>query len=381
MKTNRVFQAQFAAALLLSTLNSQLSTARAQGSLTPPGAPTTTMKTLAQVEPRTPISSAPFTITNSGSYYLTTNLTVSSGDGITIAATGVTLDLNGFTIASTVASAFGYGILLNGTSGNITIFNGHIRSGVTTNGSGVYSGSGFGWGIGWVGSAPVNVVVSKVSVVGVLYDGIHLATGSANAVEACTVTTAGGYGIYASSIKGSVASGCGNSAIFGDQVTDCQGVSSGSYGVYAVNAHNCYGASTSGSGLGADTAENCEGISSNSIGVFASKTAQNCYGSSISNHGILAGTAQNCYGSSGAAHGISATVAANCYGTSSSGVGLGANTALNCRGYAYGSSPGLSAFMANSCYGNSTSVPGLSTTYGNFCFGSSVSVTTKYNMP
>src|SRR5438105_5129643 len=38
-----------------------------QGSLTPPGAPAPSMKTLQQVEPRTPISSAPFTITNSGS--------------------------------------------------------------------------------------------------------------------------------------------------------------------------------------------------------------------------------------------------------------------------------------------------------------------------
>jgi len=40
----------------------------AQGSLTPPGAPAPTMKSLDQIEPRTPISSLPFTISSSGSY-------------------------------------------------------------------------------------------------------------------------------------------------------------------------------------------------------------------------------------------------------------------------------------------------------------------------
>jgi len=42
------------------------------------------MKTLTQMGPRIPISSTPFTITASGSYYLIANLTVSSGDAIII---------------------------------------------------------------------------------------------------------------------------------------------------------------------------------------------------------------------------------------------------------------------------------------------------------
>src|SRR5215469_3859729 len=83
-----------------------------QGPLTPPGSPSPTMKTLSQIEPRTPISSAPFTITNPGSYYLTTNVTVGGGDAIIIAARGVTLDLKGFTISSTAPNATGTGILL-----------------------------------------------------------------------------------------------------------------------------------------------------------------------------------------------------------------------------------------------------------------------------
>ena len=90
--------------LALSTLNSQLSTAFAQGSLTPPGAPAATMKSLDQIEPRTPISSLPFTISTSGSYYLTTNLFESSGDGIIVTADNVTLDLNGFVLDGTVTA-------------------------------------------------------------------------------------------------------------------------------------------------------------------------------------------------------------------------------------------------------------------------------------
>ncbi|MBN1676619.1 MAG: right-handed parallel beta-helix repeat-containing protein [Kiritimatiellae bacterium] len=55
------------------------------------------MKTLQQVEPRIPISSAPFTITEPGSYYLTTNLNTSA-HGVIIQCGGVSLDLMGFSI-------------------------------------------------------------------------------------------------------------------------------------------------------------------------------------------------------------------------------------------------------------------------------------------
>ena len=316
-----------ALALLLATVTPQLSTAFAQGALTPPGAPAATMKSLDQIEPRTPISSAPFTITQSGSYYLTTNLTVTTGDGIDISTNGVTLDLNGFTISSTAAGATGTGILLNSglsSSGlsDITICNGHIRGGVANNGSGVYGGNGFGFGINFSGNPPVNVLVTRVSVAGCQYYGIYLNAGDSTVVESCTVRTVGSDGIYASTIKQSTAIDCGSSAIYGVLVSDCRGQSSSSGdGVYAYN-----------------TALNCNGYSSSGYGVIAS-TAQNCNGSSSSSDGINATIAQNCNGSSsGSNYGIYVSYIANgCYGYSNSGTGL-------------------DAFIANSCSGNSLSI-------------------------
>ena len=58
---------------------SRPATGLAQGPLAPPGAPGPLFKTLQQVEPRIPISALPATLSQAGSYYLTTNLTGSAG--------------------------------------------------------------------------------------------------------------------------------------------------------------------------------------------------------------------------------------------------------------------------------------------------------------
>jgi hypothetical protein len=330
---------QSAAVVLLSTLNLQLSTAFAQGSLTPPGAPAPTMKTLAQIEPRTPISSGPYTISSPGSYYLTTNITVSGGNAITIATNGVTLDLGGFTISSTAVSANGYGILMtNSKARNLTILNGFIEGGVTNNGSGTYSGSGFLTGIYYSVNAPVNTRVSGVSVAGCLYDGIYLGNGDSTLVEACTVRTAGGYGIVASTIKSSLTKDCGITGIYGDQVSDSRGESTGSSpGISAATALNCYGVSVSGQGISAVNVSNCRGSSHSSQGIYA-ETASNCYGNSDLNRGLFANIATACSGScGGGSYGVFATSIANtCYGSSASGTGLSAYIAIGCTGSSVG---------------------------------------------
>ena len=117
-----------------------------QGSLTPPGAPAPTMKSLAQIEPRTDIETVTgdasnlHIITNSGSYYLSSNINgVGGKNGIQVMANNVTIDLNGFTIN-------GGGVGSYGVQGNSFHTNLVVRNGVITrwNSYGLYAANCYG---------------------------------------------------------------------------------------------------------------------------------------------------------------------------------------------------------------------------------------------
>lgn len=315
----------------------------AQGPLTPPpGPPVPTMKSLDQIEARTPISTLPYTINASGSYYLTQNLSVSTGNGITITASDVSLDLNGFTISSTASNPSGAGIIWTNSLNNIAVRNGVIK-GQVVYAAAAFSGGGFNDGIN-AAAVSRGIVISDVIVSGCGNAGIDLALDDSNIVSRCIVHNTAGLGIRAGTVTSSTARLCGYIAIAAETVessvgesvgasmgisatsaSTCKGTSVGSWGISAVTAINCVGQSTASIGLTATNATNCRGISTNGVGLSVA-TATNCSGISTTAVGMSSVMAQHSTGSttSGAA-GLNATVASYCRGTNSSG-----GTAINC---------------------------------------------------
>ncbi len=325
----------------------------AQGPLTPPGAPAPVMKTLDQIEPRTPISSVPFTISQSGSYYLTRSLSVATGDAITIAATDVTLDLNGFTLSSTAPGpGSGAAILLTDIErGNAAIRNGHICSTTTHSGT-TFVKSGFLNGIRTVAGRST-VQVSELHITGMASAGIFAGK---SLVERCSVHTCGGSGIVSETIRhcsvrdvsgpgiqgtvvshsvsyladtlinypaiiGKIVESCDGVAsslgrgIDGDIVSNSTGQSYSSSGIIAQNASNCVGTSTTGCGMYVETnASNCEGISNGDTGMDVGANATNCCGRTTwGPYGLrVRGTASFCRGSYSGGIAISAGIAIGC---------------------------------------------------------------------
>lgn len=192
----------------------------AAGPLDPPAGPVaSTMKTLAEIEPRILISGAStpgdadsqFKITAHGSYYLNGSLTISSGrEFLEINASNVVVDLGGFRINGAAGSLNGIRVAPGVT--NVTIRNGSIvgfdQSGILT-------------------AVDIGVVLEDLVITDVGDDGILAGAGSR--LRNITVVDAGADGIqtYGGSIvRDCVAVSCGASGFYATGPTAIEGCSS-----------------------------------------------------------------------------------------------------------------------------------------------------------
>lgn len=234
-----------------------LQSAFGQGALTPPGAPAPTMKSLDQIEPRTPIASLPYFINVPGSYYLTTNLTgVASQYGVAVLADNVTLDLNGFALIG-VNNSFS-GVAIFGVK-NVCVRNGTIR----------------GWG---------NYGINGLS--NERFERLFL-----------TDNASGGLGVFDNALVfdcTAIQNGGGISVGNGGTVRDCVAAANSGYGFSTGNGCTMIGCTaTTNSGTG--------------FSVGAGNTVKDCTANSNTGHGISTGdgcTVNGCSSSFNGSDGI-----------------------------------------------------------------------------
>ncbi len=291
----------------------------AQGALTPTGAPAATMRSLDQIEPRTPISSLPFTISSSGSYFLTKNLSVASANGITINATNVDLDLRGFTISSTVGSGTS-AIALGSLVDNVTIKNGRISGGTGYNGS-TFSGGGFAIGIDCSGSFHHNIHVSYVSILGVSTIGTNSGVSSA---DHCHVSVSAGDGLVAGTVSDSAVDTINNgNAILAQTVMNCSGQGINANGINATNVMNSLGTSTGGVGIIGVNVSNSSATSTNWIGMQATNVTNSTGTTTGGPQAIIANSVSFSRGvANGSGTGIQASLVIGCTAGSTSGTAV-----------------------------------------------------------
>ena len=198
--------------IVLVAMIAALATRAYGGPLDPPGTPGPTMKTLQQVEPRTPIvqpasaAGFPIQINAPGSYYFTENITgVFGKDGIVINADNVTLDLSGFTLTTDERILFTVGITDNGIRRtNLIIRNGVVRD----------------WGPGVVTAGSTNSTYEDLTVTD--NRGVGMYIGSGSTVRRATVRNNSGTGLYIEQVPDA----------WGSVVEDSNFSRNGSAGVY-----------------------------------------------------------------------------------------------------------------------------------------------------
>jgi len=169
-----------------------------------------------------PIDHLPFTISQSGSYFLTTTL-ASSTSGISVTASNVTINLNSFALVGG-ASSTSSGIVVPVSVSGLRVFNGEIRSWkqngiLAANASeievhGVHCRKNGEWGIRVGSNAIVEDCRATANVLGGITtqsratirrceandnDGTGISTGAQATVTDCIVTSNGGDGIFGAS--------------------------------------------------------------------------------------------------------------------------------------------------------------------------------------
>lgn len=237
------------------------------GPLNPPAGPvTSTYKTLAEVEPRIAINAtntpgdadSVFKITTSGSYYLAGNVTSANGKyGIEIAASNVTLDLNGFSVIGVPGSLSG---VAGPSADEVTVKNGTVRNCTS---AGVFLAKR---------SRVIDVAVRNCQSHGISVD-------SDSIVDSCTVNACGGYGIVCgpnSIVRHSTALNIAQVGIYAsvDSLVDHCNVSlSGGIGIFVLRSR----------------VENCTVSSGGSIGIYLNgeSSAISCTSNDNAEAGIL----------------------------------------------------------------------------------------------
>ena len=304
------------------------------------------MRTLSQLEPRTPLeslagdSTALYVINFPGSYYISVGNVagVTGKAAIAINASGVSIDLNGFSLIGSGAAT--RGIEIRGAYSNLAIRHGGIQ----------------GWTAAGIGlstaSAPSGAVIEDVQIASVVGPGIDLTGGNAISVSRCTITGAASgiiIGTNTGTVQGCAVSnlagaGTRNVGIQAGSVTqsDVNSVSgsggSDAYGILARVARGCSvtGIDSAGSGssigIQADTVTGCtattigstgsgvgEGIGGNTIATCTVTVVGNSASASVQYGIVGSGSVSDCTvlnvgdsSSSALIYGIQADVASRC---------------------------------------------------------------------
>lgn len=267
------------------------------GPLNPPAGPiTSTGKTLTEVEPRIAINAtntpgdndatpSVYKITQSGSYYLTGNISlVNAKSAIEIATGGVTLDLNGFTI-----SGFGgvTGIFVtNAAADHINIRNGRVvnflSGGVVADVSDVTVDRIAVQTCGAVGiRAGMRAQITHCSAVDCHTNAPGINAGSSSIVHDCIANgnSLGGISVGSSSVvrncTATFNTGTGINPATASTVADCTASNNTASGVGAGNGSmvsHCSVQSNGGNGVSADTGvtvSNCSVFYNTATGISA----------------------------------------------------------------------------------------------------------------